>query len=69
MYVKPAVFEEQSLFAQYDKGGKLIVEGQFSQLKDRTILFKVQEHTVTGSQHIEDVQVTFDSKGYFHIEP
>jgi len=69
LYVKPAVFEEQSLFAQYDKGGKLIVEGQFSQLKDRTILFKVQEHTVTGSKHIEDVQVTFDSKGYFHIEP
>ncbi|MDO7907468.1 CAP domain-containing protein [Paenibacillus sp. JX-17] len=67
LYIKPAILEDRSMFAEYKEDRKLIVEGKFSAFAGQTLTFKVQEKAQV-SKHIEDVSVTLDSQGFFRME-
>lgn len=68
LYVKPAELEDRSLFTEYREDRKLVVEGKFKEFAGQSMMLKVQEKRGIISKHIEDVNVTFDSEGKFHVE-
>ncbi|MGZ7445082.1 CAP domain-containing protein [Paenibacillus sp. TH7-28] len=68
LYVKPAELEDRSLFTEYREDRKLVLEGKFKEFAGQSMMLKVQEKRDIKSMHIEDVNVTFDSEGKFHVE-
>ncbi|RRJ63354.1 hypothetical protein EHV15_10810 [Paenibacillus oralis] len=68
LYVKPAELQDRSLFAEFREDRKLVVEGKFKEFSGQNMVLKVQEKRGSISKHIEDVNVTFDSEGKFHVE-
>lgn len=68
LYAKPAELEDRSLYAEFREERKLIVEGKFKEFAGQSMVLKVQEKQGGISKHIEDVNVTFDNEGKFHVE-
>ncbi|MEK3871773.1 MULTISPECIES: CAP domain-containing protein [unclassified Paenibacillus] len=68
LYAKPAQLEDRSLYAEFREDRKLIVEGKFKEFAGQSMVLKVQEKQGSISKHIEDVNVTFDNEGKFHVE-
>ncbi|OKP92731.1 CAP domain-containing protein [Paenibacillus sp. P32E] len=67
VYVKPDMFTNQTLFADFHGDHALTVEGKFTQFAGQSLKVRVQ----TGGKHpkqIEDVTVTLDSEGKFKVE-
>lgn len=67
IYEKPTDLEDRSLFAEFREDRKLIIEGKFTEFAGQSFVLKVQERGNVSKQ-IEDVQVTFNDQGQFHVE-
>lgn len=67
VYVKPTELEDRSMYAEFHEDRKLVVQGKFAEFAGQSFVLKVQERGKVSKQ-IEDVNVTFDKEGKFHIE-
>ncbi|WP_347768414.1 CAP domain-containing protein [Gorillibacterium sp. CAU 1737] len=69
LYAVPAVLPDGSLYAQFRKDRTLVVDGRFSEFAGQTLTFRVQENVSnSSSKAIEDIPITLDSQGRYHLE-
>lgn len=67
VYEKPNQLEDDSMYANFQKDGKLIVEGKFTRFSNKNMTLSVYDKDPLTKTN-KKINVLFDSEGNFHLD-